>query len=91
MKELLFKKLVDNNVLVIGNDLQEAFDLAHQKFYTSAFLHQWRIVESVSRELILSNRIFSETRKTLKKIQVSQSCHHCGICQAMGGIDVTSQ
>lgn len=68
MQALLREKLASSKVLDVEQDLQEADKLAEQGFYTSAFLRRWRVVEAISRELMLVYRALKEAEETGKKI-----------------------
>ena len=68
MNELLLQKLSSSDVLDIKNDIEEALNLAQHEFHTEAFLRMWRIVEVVSRELMLTYRASTETNDLRKKL-----------------------
>ena len=68
VNKLLIKKLTKSNTLKFEADRKEVSDLAQQGFYTEAFLRMWRIVEVVSRELMLIYRASTETNKLKKKL-----------------------
>lgn len=68
MNNLLISKLAKSKTVDIKNDLDEAFKLAQNQFFTSAFLRQWRILEAISRELMLLYRTSKETKKIQKKL-----------------------
>lgn len=68
MQILLREKLIKSKALEVEQDLHEADLLAEQGFYTSAFLRRWRVVEVMTRELMLLYQALKEAEKTGNKI-----------------------